>query len=233
MRNRFLLLTALLLPASALALQVVDVVDGKTVPIVVSLKEINRISMADGARIDHIWGPQDRMVLDPDSAGGQLFVRSLGSAPFSVFIKSDNGETYTLLATPKDIPAETIFLRPPYRASARQSVERSLPYTKRIERLAKALGQHALPEGYTPIESSRIIPLWPEAHFKREMTYRGDTLSGEIYRLTNLTKDELRIEEREFAKLPGDPVVAVAIETHLLKPRESTVVFVIRQVNQP
>lgn len=233
MKNRLLLLITLLLPTSALALQVVEVVDGKSVPIVVSMKELNRIAMADGARIDHLWGPQDRMVLEPDNTGGQLFVRSLGSAPFSMFVKGDNGETYTLLATPKDIPAETIFLRPPYRATTQQSAERALPYTKRIEQLAKALGQHALPDGYMPIQSALVVPLWTEVHFKREMTYRGDSLSGEIYRLTNLTKEELRIEEREFANVPGDPVAAVAIDTHLLKPQESTEVFIIRKVQQP
>ena len=229
MKNRLLLITILLLPASAFALQVVDVMDGKTVPITVSLKELNRLTMADGSRIDHIWGQQDRMTLEADTDSGQLFVRAIGAKPFSLFVKAGNGETYTLLAAPKDVPAETVFLRPPYRSAERGSGERALPYIKRVERLAKAMGRHALPDDYTPVKSSRVIPLWDEVHFKQEMLYSGDTLTGEIYRLTNLTQKEMRLEEREFSSLSGNPIAAVAIDRHLLKPHESTEVFIIRK----
>ena len=233
MKNRLLLLVTLLLPSSAFALQVVDVIGGNTVPIVMSLKELNRVSMSDGSRIDHIWGPQDRMTLETDADSGQLFIRAIGAKPFSLFIKANNGETYTLLAAPKDVPAETIFLRPPYRNSNKSSAERALPYIKRIERLARALGKHALPEDMTPSQSSKVIPLWSEVHFKREMTYTGDTLIGEVYWLTNLTDKKMRIEEREFRSLSGtNPIAAIAIDKHLLKPHESTEVFVIRKVEQ-
>ena len=230
MKNRLLLILTILLPSSAFALQVVDVVDGNTVPVTLSLKEINRISMADGSRIDHIWGPQDRMTLETDTGSGQLFIRAIGARPFSLFVKADNGETYTLLAAPKDIPAETVFLKPPYRAQNKQGAERSLPYIKRIERLAKALGLGALPEDMTPIQSDRVIPLWQETHFKREMVYAGDSLTGEVYTLTNLTQAEMRLEEREFLAVQGNPIAAIAIDKHLLKPRESTQVFIIRKV---
>ena len=233
MKNRFLLLLILLLPTSAFALQVVDVMDGKTIPVTVSLKELNRLTMADGSRIDHIWGPQDRMTLEADTESGQLFVRTIGAKPFSLFVKAENGETYTLLAAPRDVPAETIFLRPPYRSTDRSSGERALPYIKRVERLAKAMGRHALPDDFTPSPSSRVIPLWDEVHFRQEMRYSGDTLIGEIYRLTNLTQEEMRLEEREFSGLPGDPIAAVAIDKHRLKAHESTEVFIIRKVGQP
>jgi len=230
--KNLLLLITVLLPGSAFALQVVDVVDGKTIPIIMSLKELNRLTMADGSRINHIWGPQDRMTLETDTDSGQIFVRVIGAKPFSLFVKDDNGETYTLLAAPKDVPAETIFLRPPYRNSERSSGERALPYIKRVERLARALGKHALPDDYTPIQSSRIMPLWDEVHFKREIIYSGDSLSGEVYWLTNLTQKEMRLEEREFRALPGNPIAAVAIDKHRLKPHESTEIFIIRKVEQ-
>ena len=233
MKNRFLLLLILLLPTSVFALQVVDVMDGKTIPVTVSLKELNRLTMADGSRIDHIWGPQDRMTLEADTESGQLFVRAIGVKPFSLFVKAENGDTYTLLAAPRDVPAETIFLRPPYRSTDRSSEERALPYIKRVERLAKALGRHALPDDYAPIKSSRVVPLWDEVHFKQEMRYRGDTLIGEVYRLTNLSQAEMRLEEREFSALPGDSIAAVAIDKHHLKPQESTEVYIIRKVGQP
>ena len=235
MKNRLLLIAILLLPSSAFALQIVDVVDGRTVPIAMSVKELNRVSMSDGSRIDHIWGPQDRMTLEADTDSGQLFIRAVGVKPFSIFVKADNGETYTLLAAPKDVPAETIFLRPPYRNSSKSSAERALPYIKRIERLAKALGRGALPEDMAPIQlqSFRAIPFWDEVHLTKKMIYMGDTLTGEVYSLTNLTDEDMRLEEREFKSLSGaSPIVAIAIVKHLLKPHESTEVFVIRKVER-
>jgi len=233
MKNRLLILGALLLPNSAFALQVVNVVDGNTVPVVLSQKEVNRISMSDDSRIVHIWGAQNRMSVETDTDSGQLFVQAIGSKPFSVFIKADNGDTYTLLATPKKVPAETIFLRPPYGNSRRSAADRAMPYIKRIQRLATVLGKGGLPENTTPTHTSKVIPLWDEVHFKQVITYTGDTLIGEVYLLTNLTDKAMRLEEREFRGLPGEyPIGAVAIDKHQLKPQASTEVFVIRKVER-
>lgn len=229
MINRLLLITILTLPGSALALQVVDVVDGRTVPVKVSLKELNRISMADGARIDHIWGAEDRMRVEADKASGQLFVRVIGDKPFSLFVRADNGETYTLLAAPTDVPAETVFLRPPYHSGqSAGAADRALPFTKRIERLMSALGRNALPEDYTARPATEIVPLWEEVQLERKTIYTGDTLTGEIYSLTNLTQEEMRLDERELRHLPGHPVAAVAIDKHRLRAHESTDVFIVR-----
>ncbi|MFQ5469744.1 MAG: type-F conjugative transfer system secretin TraK [Gammaproteobacteria bacterium] len=233
MINRLLLITILILPGSALALQVVDVVDGQTVPVKVSLKELNRISMADGARIDHIWGAEDRMRVEADKTSGQLFVRVIGAKPFSLFVRADNGETYTLLAAPKDIPAETVFLRPPYHSNqSRNSADRALPFIKRIERLMLALGRNALPEDYTPRPAPEVIPLWEEVQFERKTIYTGDTFTGEVYTLTNLTQEEMLLDERELRLLPGHPVAAVAIDKHRLRAHESTEVFVARIIRR-
>jgi len=207
----------------------VDVVDGRTVPVKVSLKELNRISMADGARIDHIWGAEDRMRVEADKTSGQLFVRVIGDKPFSLFVRADNGETYTLLAAPTDIPAETVFLRPPYHSGQSASAaDRALPFIKRIERLMSALGRNALPEDYTARPATEIVPLWEEVQLERKTIYTGDTLTGEIYSLTNFTQEEMQLDERELRLLPGHPVAAVAIDKHRLRAHESTDVFIVR-----
>ena len=233
MINRLLLITILVLPGSALALQVVNVVDGQTVPIKVSLKELNRISMADGARIDHIWGAEDRMRVEADKSSGQIFVRVIGAKPFSLFVRADNGETYTLLAAPQDIPAETVFLRPPYHSNReRNSADRALPFIKRIERLMAALGRNALPEDYATRAASKVVPLWKEVQFERKTIYTGDTFIGEVYTLTNLTQEDMQLDERELRFLPGHPVAAVAIDKHRLRAHESTDVFITRVMRQ-
>ncbi|MDH5181623.1 MAG: type-F conjugative transfer system secretin TraK [Gammaproteobacteria bacterium] len=233
MINRLLFITLLILPGSVFALQVIDVVDGQTVQLKVSQKELNRIAMADGARIDHIWSANDRIRIEPDQNAGQLFVRVTGNTPFSMFVRADNGETYTLLAAPADIPAQTIFLRPPYRnTGSSKSANQALPYMKRIEGLVKSLGRRALPEGYTPKSAPLIVPLWDEVQFKRNTIFTGNTLIGEVYTLTNLTSETLRLAERDFRILPGQPIVAIAIDKHELGAHESTDIFVIRDIKK-
>ena len=80
--------------------------------------------------------------------------------------------------------------------------------------------------------SGSIRPLQDEVHFKREIVYSGDSLSGEVYWLTNLTQKEMRLDEREFRAIKGNPIAAIAIDKHLLKPHESTEVFIIRKMEQ-
>lgn len=229
MINRLLLILLLILPGSVFALQIVDVMDGQTVPVKISLKELNRIAMSDGTRIDHIWSADNRVRVEPDQTAGQLFIRVTGKTPFSLFVRANNGETYTLLAAPTDIPAQTVFLKPPYHNTRNDNTaNRALPYIKRIERLMATLGRHALPEGYTPRASSRIISLWEEVQLEQKVIYTGDTLIGEAYTLTNLTQNSVRLTERELRSLPGQPIVAIAIDKHELRAHESTDVFVVR-----
>ena len=239
MKNPLLILIVLILPSNATALQIIAAVDGKTLPVTLSLNALNRIAMADGSRINHLWGPQDRMVIESDTDSGQLFLRPVGSKPFSLFVKADNGETYTLLAAPKAVPAETIFLRPPY-AKPQHSAERALPYTKRITELAKALARHALPEGYTPVANPTVVPLWQTVHLTRQVVYHGGRLAGEVYRITNLSPNTLTLAEQQFKALPGSQksgqestIIAIAIDQHQLPPQASTGVYIIRQAGRP
>ena len=229
MINRLLLITLLILPGSVFALQIVDVIDGQTVPVKISQKELTRIAMSDGTRIDHIWSANSRVRVESDQTAGQLFIRATGKTPFSLFVRANNGETYTLLAAPADIPAQTIFLKPPYHDTRNDNTaNRALPYVKRIERLIATLGRHALPDGYIPRQSSRIISLWEEVQLKKKTIFTGDRMKGEVYTLTNLTSGTLRLEERELRSLPGQPIVAIAIEKHQVQAHESTDVFVVR-----
>jgi conjugal transfer pilus assembly protein TraK len=55
-------------------------------------------------------------------------------------------------------------------------------------------------------------------------------LIGEKYLLTNISNEPMVLAEQEFDREQGD-VVGVSIESHNLRPGESTNVFVLRQRN--
>lgn len=215
------------------ALQLVDVVDGQTVTVKVSSKDLTRIAMADGGRIDRVWGLEDYMQVEPDREGGQVFLRpapGLTARAFSFFVRDYQGATHTLLAVPVDMPSDTVLLRPKNRSAGEShagSNTRAIPYTERIKRLVRALARGAVPEGYMPSVEEGEIPLWAEARIVLTARYSGE-LMGEVYQLTNISDAEMRLDEREFSRLVTD-IKAVAIVDHRLAPQQSTQLYLVRE----
>jgi len=229
-----LLLTAALLSLSleAHALQLVEVSDGQTITVKVSAKELTRIAMADGQRIARIWGLEDRMQVEPDRDGGQVFLRpmnGLSSQAFSFFVRDEQGETFTLLAVPVDMPADTVLLRSKNQNTAAHAIAspQEIPYIETIKILVRALAQGGVPEGFQSAAVSREVPLWKEAKVVQIARYTG-AFSAEIYQFTNVSGNEMRLDEREFAALATD-IKAVAIAEHVLAPAQTTRIYLIRE----
>ncbi len=231
--RNLLLLAALLLGAAfpAAALQIIEVVNGQSVAIKVSANEMTRIAMADGGRIAHFWGLEDRVIVEPDRDEGQIFLSLFPGAPrkaFSFFIKDNRGEVYTILAAPVDIPADTVMLRPKNRNSNSKSVQpqNSNPYIKHLKVVMRQMVRGAVPDGYKPEFLSTVVPLWKETKLTLIKRYRGNDL-GEVYRLINTSRQMVRVEEREFGSLASN-IQAVSVEQHELQPGETTLVYLIR-----
>jgi len=229
-----LLLTAALLSLSleAHALQLVEVSDGQTITVKVSAKELTRIAMADGQRIARIWGLEDRMQVEPDRDGGQVFLRpmnGLSSQAFSFFVRDEQGETFTLLAVPVDMPADTVLLRSKNQNTAAHAIAspQEIPYIETIKILVRALAQGGVPEGFQSAAVSREVPLWKEAKVVQIARYTGAFIA-EIYQFTNVSGKEMRLDEREFAALATD-IKAVAIAEHVLAPAQTTRIYLIRE----
>lgn len=231
--HSLLALVLLSLSLESHALQLVDVVDGQTVTVKVSSRDLTRIAMADGGRISRVWGLEDHMQVEPDREGGQMFLRpapGMTARAFSFFVRDDQGATLTLLAVPVDMPSETVLLRPKNpTAGISPSGPNTLaiPYTEKIKRLVRAMARGAVPEGYMPSVEEREIPLWAEARLVLTSRYSGD-LSGEVYKLTNITDEEMRLDEREFSRLATD-IKAVAILEHTLAPKQTTRIYLVRE----
>jgi len=230
-------LTALLLVVSwpAAALQIIEVLDGQSAAIKVSAREMTRIAMADGGRIAHFWGLDGRVVVEPDRDEGQIFLRlppGSSKKAFSFFIKDDQGYTYTILAAPVNIPADTVLLRPKNRNAGSDAGRKglggeSIPYIERLKELMREMVRGAVPEGYEPESISKTIPLWKETRLTLINRYRGRDYLGEVYQLSNVSKQVVRVEEREFGVLAGN-IRAVSIERHTLQPGETTAIYLIR-----
>ncbi len=95
-----------------------------------------------------------------------------------------------------------------------------------LKRLVLHMAREDIPEGYAVSERGVVVPLWKETTLRLDREYRGGTLSGAIYTLTNVSDAELVMEEQEFYR-PG--VLAVAIERTVLAPGTSSRIYVISE----
>lgn len=179
--------------------------------------------------------PLGEIVLECDRDKGEVYVRPVGpgAKPINLFVSSGDA-TYTLLLKRVDMPADTIVIRdktqrqlpgaePPPARSARSPV-----HIRGLKAMLTAMATDRVPPDVRVEESHRPVNLWAEARFALLRSYEGRGIVGEKYLLTNVSDRPMVLAEQEFDR---DGVQAVAIETHNLRPGESTNVYVIRSGN--
>ncbi len=254
---RRLLPLLLLGSGAASALQVIEARDGVAVDAVLSLREPTRIRIEDAAITD-VFGnihssncgasiaaagaavapplnPGGEIVIECDRDKGEIYVRPVGSEtkPVNLFVASAHA-TYTLLLRRSDTPADTIVIRDRTPravragdAAAAGALARPTGHVRSLKTMLVAMASDRIPSDIRVEETNRPVRLWTEARFSLMRVYEGRGLIGEKYLLTNVSGQPLVLAEQEFDREDGN-VVAVSIETHNLRPGESTRVYVIR-----
>jgi conjugal transfer pilus assembly protein TraK len=182
--------------------------------------------------------PAGEVVLECDKGKGEIYIKpvSAGAKPINLFVSSGTA-TYTLILKRVDMPSDTIVivdrsLRQPPAANATQVATAAPNHERSLKAMLFAMAGDEVPDELRVEEVNQPMQLWAEARFTLMRTYEGRGLTGEKYRLTNVSKDPMVLAEEEFDRDNGE-VVAVAIETHDLAPGESTNVFVIRDGSRP
>jgi conjugal transfer pilus assembly protein TraK len=182
--------------------------------------------------------PAGEIVLECDLDKGEIYVRPVGGVgntgkPVNLFISSQHG-TYTLLLRRSDTPADTIVVRDRSARAARPEVSagrsagQQAQHVRALKALLVAMASDRVPTDIRVDEVDRPLQLWLEARFALVRLYEGRGLIGERYVLTNIGQQNMVLAEQEFDRESG-AVLAVSIETHNLRPGESTAVYVIRQ----
>ena len=229
---RTLPLLLLLLSTQAFALQIVDARDGETMLAKISQKELTRIAVAHG-RVRTVTGNAGEFVLEKDEDQGQVYLRPAAmesTKPINVFVTSEHG-TVALLLQPVDMPSDTIVIRRVI-SDARTLMAGASPtahgasYVRGIKNLVLMMASDALPDDMEVRELARPLTLWPDMNMTLQRLYLGSQIVGEKYQLTNLSTRELRLAERDLYK-PG--VMAVGIESDLLRAGATTNVFIVRE----
>lgn len=181
--------------------------------------------------------PAGEIVLECDRDKGEIYVRPVGNSakPVNLFISSAHA-TYTLLLRRADTPADTIVIRDRTprasnssngaSAAASRPLGPSPNHIRSLKTFLIAMASDRVRPDIRVEEVNRPVLLWNEARFSLLRLYEGRGLVGEKYVLTNISAQPMVLAEQEFDREEGN-VLAVAIETHNLRPGDSTAVYVI------
>ncbi len=154
---------AVLAPAPALAMQILEAADHAELAAEISATGVNRIALA-GDRIARVVRAPDGYAVEHDAASGDLYLRSAvagspetgtGQAvrydPVTLFVGTERGFTYRLTLTPAARGSAQILILnaavPPDAATA-VPAGRDSPRVAALVRLVRAVARRELPAGY-------------------------------------------------------------------------------------
>lgn len=218
-------LAALFAARPAYALQVLDVSDGATVFAKISAEDITRLTINNG-RIASWQVPKGKLTMQKNAKTGDLYVRPLNrEMPVSLFVTSESGATYALTLQPVAMPSETIVIREPGRTTS-SFAEKAGSRSDAIKAFMLAMAADRLPTDMEVKESGQEFTLWQGSRFIHVRSWISGHWVGERFDLTNTGAAQMTLSEQELFK-PG--VLGIAIENLVLKPGETTRVFVLRE----
>lgn len=208
------------------ALNIINFTDGGSTFVELSLKNLNLIKFpSSGIRV---YTSSKSIDIKVDE--GNVFVKFLEdvlTVPQEVFFIIPSGEVFSMILIPKEIPSQTIVVRLPKEdISDALSWETSHSYIAGLKELIKAMYEGKPPKGFSVKEANEERPLWKEIRVILKQIYRGATLQGEVYELTNITREPVRFLEKEFYE---KGVLAVSLDRHELKPGEKTELYLVKK----
>ncbi len=194
--TRLVLMGAVLAPAPALAMQILEATDHAELTGEISATEVNRIALL-GDRIARVVRAPDGYAVEHDAASGDLWLRrmnsqdgirhpGMGSDPVTLFIGTEKGFTYRLTLTPSDRDAAQILIRNadalPSDAAAAASPLAGTPHVAALVRLVRAVarrqplpGHEILAGGGSFAAGLTVIETWRGPRF-RALVLEADLL---------------------------------------------------------
>lgn len=195
----------------------------------ISANEQNRLSVS-GRRIIHVVPSQKGIIsVIKDEAHGALYFKLIAGSAYrgtlTLFVSDDQGETYRIILTPKNIAAEEILIKPP-NETKRINRDQAVSYQRQVKNLLLSMTNKEYLDGIEVKLVNRRLPLWKESELTLLAQYVENRLVGEKYSLTNISPSKMIMVEQEFYR---PTVRAVVIDQYQLSPGETTEIFIVRE----
>jgi conjugal transfer pilus assembly protein TraK len=212
---------------SANALQVISIKDNQTALIKVSSNQQSRL-FVKGERISVVRGLEGAYDLKKDDKLGDVYIQPtpyFQQKAFNLFVTTEEGRTFSLLASPLDTPAETNELKPvsPLLALA-QRWELNTPYSQALMNLISAMVNTDSPEGYAVVNIDKVKPirLANELTMQLLTVYKGSHLQGEVWEIKNKSKNTAYIHPRDLYQ---QHVLAASLRDEVLRAQKETLLY--------
>jgi conjugal transfer pilus assembly protein TraK len=211
-----------------------DGVEGKKHEVKIPATELTRIAI-EGIRMRNFRFSLEELEVDQDKDAGTVYVKPLvKNKKISVFVLSSTGATHELVMTPTEgLPLESIIIREPASRTAakagQKSIEKAGALEVSVKRLVTSMARDEQVSPEYGFEKLNVpVVLWRESQFVMVGRFTARSLIGEAYKLMNTSGRLMRVAEQELYK-PG--VVAVVVESQILRPGEESNVFIVRVNN--
>lgn len=145
-----------------------------------------------------------------------------------------DGNVYTIIAQPANIPSTTVRLTPPKGNSFKQNIEqyKNMPLEKRALHIIREAYKENYPSSYTITASKERVAIRPdiEAQLRQYVDVEGIGLRLKLYDVQSVAQSTITLKETDFLRAAISPaLLAVAVEDHTLNPHEKTRVFVVEE----
>lgn len=190
---------------------------------VVSRHEPNLVTV-DGRKIRRIYGAEGLFTVKPEPDTGAAWIKPISDKPMmSAYITDEEGQHYKLLLKVEDVPAETIIVkgRGVSGTSSLLMSKKNEPRNDDILNTTIALFNGAGDSKHD------TIPLWKGTRFELVKVVELRGIRGETYILTNISDNQIIMDEREFYR---NGVQSVTIESATLEAGQSTRIFIVSEV---
>ena len=212
------------------------------VPTMVELsgREINRI-VCPGQMTDlifseekgltgHFSGNNAFVKFTAEEVGGKL---KYSKEPSEIYVVC-NGSVYTIIGAPAEINAATVRLALPKSETVEKNIARykNMPLEKQALQLIKEAYGGTFPSSYQVTAKAGPVPLCPDLDLVQQqiVEVEGVGLRLKTFKATSRLTTDIDLEEKTFLSSSiGNPILAVAVEQHTLKPKQSTRVFVVEK----
>ncbi len=224
-------LSLLVSTQAAIGAIAVDGVEGKRHEVKIPATELTRIAI-EGVRMRSVKFNLEELEVDQDKDAGTIYIKPLvKNKKISIFVLSTTGATHELVMSPTEgLPLESIVIREPAsRMTAKagtKSIEKAGALEVSVKRLVTSMAKEEQSSPEVSFEKLNVpVVLWRESQFVMVGRFTTRSLVGESYKLMNTSGRLMRVAEQELYK-PG--VVAVVVESQILRPNEESNVFIVR-----
>ena len=205
-----------------------------------SNRDVNRF-VCPGAMQDMIYSKEKALTghFSKSDAFVKFKIKQTGikkeyaTADHELFLVCD-GNVYTVITQPTNMPSTTIRLIPPKGDSFKRNVAmfKNMPLEKQALLILRQAYDEQYPSSYKITNAQEQLSINPELDvwLKQYIDVEGVGLRLKRYDLTSLALEKIRIKETDFLRSDVSPsLLAVAIENHTLGPNETTRLFVVEK----